>query len=99
MLAQRFSETWKGGKTINKIHPITYASKQTSKSEAKYKPFLLEFAGLKFTLDKFNDIILGSPVEIETNCQALRDVLLSNNLNAMHARWRDSVLAHQIVDV
>ena len=60
---------------------------------------MLEFAGLKFTLDKFNNIIWGSPVEIETDCQALRDVLLSNELNTTHTHWRDGVLAHQIVDV
>jgi hypothetical protein len=66
---------------------------------ARYKPFLLEFATLKFALDKFDDIIWGFPVEIETDCQALRDVLMSDNLNATHARWCDSVLAHQIIDV
>jgi hypothetical protein len=41
----------------------------------------------------------GFPVEVETNCQALCDVLLSENLNATHARWRDGVLAHNIVGV
>ena len=39
------------------------------------------------------------PVEIETDCQALRDVILSDKLNAMHARWRDGVLAYNIIDV
>ena len=33
------------------------------------------------------------------DCQALRDVLLSEELNATHSRWQDGVLAHQIVDV
>src|SRR5882762_885168 len=99
MLAQRFTETHPGGKTVEKLHPIAYASKRTSTSEARYKPFLLEFATLKFALDKFDDIIWGFPVEIETDCQALRDVLLSPELNATHARWCDGVLAHQIVDV
>ena len=87
MLAQKFTETRKGGKTVTKLHPIAYASKRTSPAEAKYKPFLLEFAALKFSLDKFDDIIWGSPVEIETDCQALRDVLLSEELNATHSRW------------
>ena len=39
------------------------------------------------------------PVEIETDCQALRDVILSDKLNATHARWRDGVLVYNIVDV
>lgn len=68
-----FTETRPGGKIVEKLHPIAYASKHTSLSEAHYKPFLLEFAALKFTLDKF-DIIWGFPIEIETDCQALRDV-------------------------
>ena len=99
ILAQRFPETRKGDKIVEKRYPIAYASKRTSPSEAKYKPYLLEFAGLKFGLDKFDDIIWGSPVEIETDCQALRDILLNDDLNATHAWWRDGVIAHQIVDV
>jgi len=44
-------------------------------------------------------MIWGYPIEIETDCQALRDVLLSDKLNATHARWHDGVISHQIVDV
>ena len=33
------------------------------------------------------------------DCQALQDILLSDKLTATHARWHDSVLAHNIVDV
>jgi hypothetical protein len=99
MLAQCFVETWPGGKIVEKLHPIAYASKCTSPAEAHYKPFLLEFVALKFALDKFDDIIWGFPIEIETDCQALRDVILSDELNTTHARWRDGVTAHQIIDV
>jgi hypothetical protein len=35
-----------------------------SPTKAKYKLFLLEFVALKFTLDKFSDIIWGFPVTI-----------------------------------
>jgi RNase H-like domain found in reverse transcriptase len=65
----------------------------------RYKPFLLEFTALKFTLDKFDSIIWGFPVKIETDCQALQDIVQSDDLNATHARWHDGILAHQIVDV
>lgn len=44
-------------------------------------------------------MVWGFPIEVETDCQALRDVLISDKLNAVHARWRDGILAHQIVDV
>jgi hypothetical protein len=99
VLAQRFLEMCPGGKVVSKLHPIAFASKRTSNSEERYKPFMLEFAALKFAMDKFDDIIWGFPVEIETDCQALRDVLVSTDLNATHARWRGGVIAHQIVDV
>ena len=99
MLAQKFTTVLTSGKTVTKLHPIAFASKRMSKTEEKYKPFLLEFAGLKFTLDKFSDTIWGFPVEVETDCQALRDHLMNDKLSATHARWRDGILSHQIVDV
>ena len=99
VLTQRFEYTLPSGKVVRKLHPIAFASKRTSKTEEKYKPFLLEFAALKFGLDKFSDITWGFPIEIETDCQALRDHLLNDKLSATHARWRDGILAHQIIDI
>ena len=99
VLAQRFETVLPSGKVVTRLHPIAFASKRTSKSEEKYKPFLLEFAALKFALDKFSDTIWGFPVEIETDCQALRDHLLNDKLSSTHARWREGILAHQIIDV
>ena len=54
---------------------------------------------LKFSLDKFADIIWGFPVKLETDCQVLQDVLLNDTLHATHACWQDGVLAYNIVDV
>jgi hypothetical protein len=99
VLSQRIKSTLPGGKEVTRLHPIAFASKRTSTSEEKYKPFLLEFAALKYCFDKFSDIVYGYPVEVETDCQALRDVLMNDKLSATHARWRDGVLAHNIVDV
>ncbi|GAW03058.1 Retrovirus-related Pol polyprotein from transposon opus Includes: ame: Full=Protease [Lentinula edodes] len=99
VVAQRFEVVHPNGTTTYKTHPVGFASKRTSTSEQNYKPFLLEFAALKFGLDKFSDMIWGFPIEIETDCQALRDVLANDKLNAAHSRWRDGVLAHHIVDV
>ena len=99
VLAQRFSTTLANGNTVQRIHPVAFASKRTSPTEEKYKPFILEFAALKFALDKFSDIVWGFPIELETDCQALRDTLMNDKLNATHARWRDGILAHQIIDV
>jgi transposase InsO family protein len=38
-------------------------------------------------------------VELETDCQAVRDVLWNPKLNATHSRWKESVLGHHIVDI
>src|SRR6202522_2692977 len=99
VLSQKIKSTLPGGKEVTRLHPIAFASKRTSTSEEKYKPFLLEFAALKYSFDKFSDIFYGYPVEVETDCQALRDILMNDKLSATHARWRDGVLAHNIVDV
>jgi len=98
-LTQEFETTLPSGKKVIREHPVGFASKRTSKSEAKYQPFLLEFAALKFSLDHFADIIWGYPIKLRTDCQALRDTLLSDSLNATHARWRDGVTAFNIIDV
>ncbi|KIM63080.1 hypothetical protein SCLCIDRAFT_118134, partial [Scleroderma citrinum Foug A] len=60
---------------------------------------LLEFTALKFGLDHFSDTIWGLPVEIETDCQALKDVLANDTISVAHARWRDGIIAHNIVAV
>ena len=99
MVTQKFTTVLPNGTEKTIVHPIGFSSKRTSPTEEKYMPFILEFATLKHCLDKFGDIIWGYPVELETDCQALRDHLLSTTLNSTHARWRDAVLAHNIVDV
>ena len=99
VLTQRFETVLPNGKVVKRLHPIAFASKRTSRAEEKYKPFLLEFAALKFGLDRFADTIWGFPVEIETDCQALRDHLINDKLSSTHARWREGILAHQIIDV
>ena len=99
VLVQKSMMVLTSGRTVTRLHPIAFALKRTSKTEEKYKPFLLEFVGLKFALDKFSDIIWGFPVEVETDCQALQDHLMNDKLSATHARWHDGILSHQIMDV
>ena len=98
-LSQEFESTDKEGNKVSKWHPISYCSKRTSLSESRYEPFLLKFAALKYSMDEFSPYIYGTAVEIKTDCQALRDVLMNDKLSATHARWRDGVLAHNIVNV
>lgn len=98
-LSQVMESTLPGGEIVKRRHPIAFASKRTSTTEEKYPPFLLEFAALKFALDQFGDIVWGSPVELETDCQALKDVVTNPNLSTTYARWQDCILAHNIVAV
>ncbi|KAF8751485.1 retrotransposable element tf2 155 kda protein type 1-like, partial [Rhizoctonia solani] len=82
------SQTWK--KKTN--------TEKSTRSQ-KYPPFLLEFAALKFGCDEFDNIIFGQPIEIETDCKALADLLGNNKLNSTHERWRESIIARNIVAV
>jgi hypothetical protein len=98
-LSQPFTTMDSNDKETTGRHPISYCSKRTSKSEAKYEPFLLEFAALKYSLDKFESYNYGSPLEIETDCQALRDCLLQEKMSVHHSRWKESILAHNIIAI
>jgi hypothetical protein len=88
-----------GGKVVSHLHPIGFASKRTSLAEERYKPYLLEFAALKYSLDKFADTMYGFPIEVETDCQALRDTVMSTNLSTTHARWLEAVMGHDIREI
>jgi hypothetical protein len=98
-LSQPFKETNKEGKEVTRWYPIAYCSKRTSPSEERYEPFLLEFAALKYSLDEFDQYTFGSPIELETDCQALRDCLMKEKMSVHHSRWKESILAHNIVDI
>lgn len=88
-----------GGVTRKFTYPIAFASKHTSRTEERYIPFLLEFAALKFALDEFDSIIYRQPIELETDCKALSDLLGNNKLNSTHKHWKESVVARNIVAV
>jgi hypothetical protein len=79
VLSQQIIMTVPGGRTVRHLHLIAFTSKKMSDSELRYKPFLPEFTALKFAFDKFSDIIYGYPVEVEMDCQAVRDILLSDS--------------------
>jgi hypothetical protein len=71
MLSQQHTTISPNGKEVTQIHPVAFSSKQTSQTEEKYKPYLLEFAALKFSLDQFSDLIWGYPIKLEMDCQVL----------------------------
>jgi len=79
--------------------PIRVCIKINISNRKKYKSYLLEFAALKFGLDKFSSVIWGFPVEIEMYCSAMKSTLLNLQLNVAHTRWREGILAYHIVDI
>ena len=80
-------------------HPIGYGSKHTSPSEEHYKPYLLEFAALKYGFDHFTNLLWGFPVIIETDCIALRDTLCNDKLSTVHAHWCNGIMPYHIIGV
>lgn len=80
-------------------HPISFCSKHTLKSEERYEPFLLEFTSLKYCLDEFKPYIYGLPIKIEMDCQVHHDCLLKEKLSTHHSRWKETILAHNIIDI
>ena len=99
ILSQHHTTMLPSGKSVSKLHPIVYASKCTLHTEEKYKPFILKFAALKFTLDQFSNIIWGFPVEIKTDCQALQDTVRNDKISSTHTQWHDGIFAHNITDI
>ncbi|QRV96866.1 Retrovirus-related Pol polyprotein from transposon opus [Ceratobasidium sp. AG-Ba] len=99
VLSQVWEEPDNAGVTRKVTYPIAFASKRTSRTEERYIPFLLEFAALKFALDEFDNIIFGWVIELEMDCKALADLLGNAKLNLTHKRWRQSVVARNIIAV
>lgn len=99
MLCQEFESEDDKGNKVKRWHPIAFCSKRASRSEEKYKQFLSEFVALKYCLDEFEDMTFGQPIILETDCQALRDMLKQERPSATHARWLDSILSHRIIDI
>jgi hypothetical protein len=54
---------------------------------------LLEFTALKYSLDEFDQYTFGSLIELETEC------LMKEKMSVHHSRWKESILAHNIVDI
>ena len=81
------------------VYPIAYASKKCLPSESRYSAHLGELAAAKFALDKFSSFTFGQPIILVTDCTALRDILRSDKMPTAHARWREQLLAHNIIEV
>ena len=99
VLLQEFTTTLDSGETVTKIHSIGFTSKCMSPAEGRYKPYVLEFAALKFGFNHFSDTIWGFLIQVEMDCIALWDTLCNVKLSLVHARWKDGISAYQITDI
>ena len=99
VLTQCFTTTLPDREIKTNVHPIGYTSKRTTPTEEHYKPYDLEFAALKFGLDHFSDTVWGFPIEIKTDCRAMKDTLCNDVLNLHHARWKDGIQGYYITAV
>ena len=71
-------------------HPIAYASRQTNEAERKYCPTELEVAALLFGVEHFEVYLLGHPVTVFTDHQALVSSFLTHlqgQTKGLLARW------------
>ncbi|SPO32317.1 uncharacterized protein UTRI_02874 [Ustilago trichophora] len=88
------------GNTYRKVvFPIAYASKKCSSAESRYSAHLGELVAAKFALSRFTPFTFGQPIILVTDCMALRDILRNDKMPAAHARWREQLLAHNIIRV
>ncbi|SPO32318.1 uncharacterized protein UTRI_02875 [Ustilago trichophora] len=81
------------------VFPIAYASKKCSPAESRYSAHLSELVAAKFALTRFTPFTFGQPIILVTDCMALRDILRNDKMPAAHARWREQLLAHNIIRV
>jgi hypothetical protein len=81
------------------IHPITFVSRQTTDAKSRYHPFVGELAAIKWLFNKFATYVAGGPIILESDACAVLDFLEKEHLPPAHARWKEVVLGHEIVEV
>ena len=70
------------------MHPIAFASRGLTPTEARYPAHKLEFLALKWAItDKFFDYLYSSEFEVETDSNPLLYVMTSAKLDATGLRW------------
>jgi transposase InsO family protein len=77
--------------------PVAYASRATKDAEKRYSAFLLELVCVKWAFEKYQKFIFGRPLHLVTDCEAIAGILSKQTVSAAHTRWREFILAHDIV--
>ncbi|KAG7527251.1 hypothetical protein FFLO_07120 [Filobasidium floriforme] len=77
---------------------IAYLSRQTTEVESRAHSSTLELIAVKFGLDKCSRYTYGFPVVVQTDCQAVRDLLRSETTAGPRAAWKEAICAAGIVE-
>jgi hypothetical protein len=70
-----------------KDRPIAYASRRTSRTEAKYGATQLEALAIVWAVLHFDHYLAGAPFYLETDHSALRTLFNIKNPKGLYARW------------
>ena len=79
--------------------PISFCSWALKGAELNYSATDREALAIKFTLERHRFFLLGYPVQIFTDHQALRYLYEKSDLSSRQARWLDSLLEFEIVGI
>ena len=75
----------------NRLHPVAYASRSVSASEANYAITNLETLAVVWAITHFRYYLYGYNVTVITDHAAVKAVLGAPNLTGQHARWWSKV--------
>lgn len=71
----------------NKMHPISYFSRKTTKDEAKYHSYELEALAIVSALERFRVYLIGICFVIKTDCNSLKLLADKRDLSPRIGRW------------
>ena len=75
----------------NRLHPVAYASRSISASEANYAITNLETLAVVWAITHFRYYLYGHNITVITDHAAVKTVLGAPNLTGQHARWWSKV--------
>ena len=86
-------------KEDQQLHPIAYASRSVSTTEANYRITDLETLAVVWAVTHFRYYLYGNNVTITTDHTAVKAILGAPNLTGKHARWWSKVYGSGITQV
>jgi len=69
------------------MHPVAYASRQTTAEESRYHSTELETLAVVWSLQKFRTYLIGKKFKVITDCAAVRWTFCKKNIVPRIGRW------------